>query len=897
MTLTKYKQKRKFQETPEPSGKKNPTTNHRFVVQRHHASRLHYDLRLELDGVLKSWAVPKGPSLNPKDKRLAMMVEDHPVDYISFEGEIPKGNYGAGMVIIWDKGTFTPINEKSEPITDKQALAALKKGQLKFHVKGKRLKGEFALVKIKNNQSSGDPWLLVKHRDDDAVDKKYNSEDFVTSQDKNAGEKKKEAPDPPRPRVNIRFPKSSMKLTQYQKPMLATLTDNPFDDKEWIFEIKWDGYRAVAEVTGGNVKFYSRNGLSFLEKFAVITESLQKIKHNVVLDGEVVLLNDNQPDFQKLQQYEDNYHLPLVYYVFDLLNLDGKDLKTLPLVDRKEILKKLTDKINDPVIRYSDHIEEKGKAFFEMARNKNLEGIIAKKADSEYANGYRSKQWLKIKYQLNREAIIAGYTKPRGSRKHFGALILAQYEKNKLVYIGHTGTGFNQQMLKDLYQKMQPLVIEKSPFSEKIKTNMPVTWLKPNLVCQVNFTEATEDGKLRHPVYMGLREDKNFKVVEKETEEPLKNLSMKTVSKKSVSKALPKKKAAKKEVVKAIKKTAVKSSTKPTAAKSTKKPASSKEINHKKLKKSTSELVSPDDKGDKTILVEKRTLTLTNLDKIYYPDDHISKGEILAFYEKISPFLLPYLKDRPLSLLRHPNGIEEKGFFQKNVGGQSPEWMNKIDIHSDSGNKVIHYVMCNDLSSLLYIANLGCIEMNPWNSTAKKIENPTWMVIDIDPADKSTFEQVIETANVTRDVISMAGAECYCKTSGATGLHVYVPMGNRYTYDQVKEFGEIIAILVQEQLPAFTSIERSLKKRGQKIYVDFLQNRRGQTLATAYSARPKPGATVSTPLLWKEVKNGLHPSQFDIKNIFKRLEKQGDLFSGVLGKGIDLYKCLKQLGA
>ncbi|MBA2500990.1 MAG: DNA ligase, partial [Chitinophagaceae bacterium] len=606
MTLTKYKQKRKFQETPEPSGKKNPTTNHRFVVQRHHASRLHYDLRLELDGVLKSWAVPKGPSLNPKDKRLAMMVEDHPVDYISFEGEIPKGNYGAGMVIIWDKGTFTPINEKSEPITDKQALAALKKGQLKFHVKGKRLKGEFALVKIKNNQSSGDPWLLVKHRDDDAVDKKYNSEDFVTSQDKNAGEKKKEAPDPPRPRVNIRFPKSSMKLTQYQKPMLATLTDNPFDDKEWIFEIKWDGYRAVAEVTGGNVKFYSRNGLSFLEKFAVITESLQKIKHNVVLDGEVVLLNDNQPDFQKLQQYEDNYHLPLVYYVFDLLNLDGKDLKTLPLVDRKEILKKLTDKINDPVIRYSDHIEEKGKAFFEMARNKNLEGIIAKKADSEYANGYRSKQWLKIKYQLNREAIIAGYTKPRGSRKHFGALILAQYEKNKLVYIGHTGTGFNQQMLKDLYQKMQPLVIEKSPFSEKIKTNMPVTWLKPNLVCQVNFTEATEDGKLRHPVYMGLREDKNFKEVEKETEEPLKNLSMKTVSKKSVSKALPKKKDAKKEVVKAIKKTAVKSSTKPTAAKSTKKPASSKEINHKKLKKSTSELVSPDDKGDKTILVEKR---------------------------------------------------------------------------------------------------------------------------------------------------------------------------------------------------------------------------------------------------------------------------------------------------
>lgn len=913
MTLTKYKQKRKFQDTPEPSGNKSKDKKYRFVVQRHHASRLHYDFRLELDGVLKSWAVPKGPSLNPKDKRLAMMVEDHPVDYISFEGEIPKGNYGAGMVMVWDQGTYTPINENSEPVTEKQALASLKKGQIKFSIKGKRLKGEFALVKIKNDQSSGDPWLLVKHRDKYAVDDKYNSEDFVSVKDKKAGEKKKDKPDPPRPRINIRFPKSSMKLADYHKPMLATLTDNPFDDKEWIFEIKWDGYRAVAEVNNGKVKFHSRNGLSFIDKFAVITESLKKIKHSVILDGEVVLLNDNKPDFQKLQQYEDNYDMPLVYYVFDMLSLDGKNLKSLPLQDRKELLQKLVEENNDPVIRFSDHITETGNAFFEMAKKNNLEGIIAKKADSEYTEGYRSKQWLKIKYQLNREAIIAGYTKPRGSRKHFGALILAQYEEDKLVYMGHTGTGFDQKMLKALWEKMQPIVIKDSPFNEKIKTNMPVTWIKPRLVCQVSYTEITADGKLRHPVYMGLREDKTFKEVKQETEQPVKSKSIKTLAKKAVTKKTTKKaitkKASKKTAVKKAasktvsKKSAKKNTSKKAAVKKTepkavlKKAAPSKKADTNNTTQSSKVLVSPNDKGDKKIVAENRSLTLTNLDKIYYPADGYTKADILSYYEKVSPYILPYLKNRPLSLLRHPNGIEEEGFFQKNVGGQSPDWMNKIDIHSDSGNKVVHYVMCNDLPSLLYIANLGCIEMNPWNSTESAIENPTWMVIDIDPADKNTFDQVIETANMTKQVLDQAGADSFCKTSGATGLHVYVPMGNRYTYDQVKEFGEIIAMLVQEQLPDFTSLERSLKKRGQKIYIDFLQNRRGQTLATAYSARPKPGATVSTPLHWKEVKKGLHPSQFDIKNTLKRIEKNGDIFKGVLGKGIDLHKCLKRLGA
>lgn len=657
--------------------------------------------------------------------------------------------------------------------------------------------------------------------------------------------------------------------------MLATLVDEPFDDEEWLFEIKWDGYRAIADWDKKKLQFYSRNGLSFLEKFSVVADSLQKLKHAAVIDGEVVLLDeDHKPNFQKLQQYEDHYNLPLVYYAFDLLYLDGENLMELPLTNRKELLKKLIENNYDPVIKYSDHIQTTGKAFFKTAQEANLEGIIAKKADSNYTLGVRSKQWLKIKYQLNREAVIAGYTEPRGGRKHFGALILAQYnEKGELEYMGHTGTGFNQQSLKELWTKMQSLITTASPFSKKIKVNMPVTWIKPVLVCQVHFTEETSEGRLRHPVFMGLRIDKKNKEVKKQNEEPMKkNIILKKGKPTTEKMAVKKTAVAKSENKKAVKKVA---------------PSSNK------TNKSTSNKI----KGDNIITVEKRQLSFTNLDKIYFPDAKISKGDLINYYEAVAPYILPYLKNRPLSLKRQPNGITDPGFFHKDAGEQAPEWVEKADIHSESGNKTIHYIMCNNKPTLMYAANLGSIEMNPWNSTIKKEEYPTWMVIDIDPSDKNTFEEVIDTALATKDILSKAGAEGFCKTSGATGLHVYVPMGSRYTYTQVKEFAEIIAMMVQQQLPDTTSVVRSLKKRGNKIYVDFLQNRRGQTLAAPYSARPKPGATVSTPLEWKEVKAGLHPSQFNIKNIINRIEKKGDLFSAVLGKGIDLRKCLKNLGS
>ncbi|HVX52728.1 MAG TPA: DNA ligase D, partial [Chitinophagaceae bacterium] len=832
-------------QTAEPRGKLKKATGMRFVVQRHDASHLHYDFRLELGGVLKSWAVPKGPSLNPADKRLAMMVEDHPTDYIDFEGTIPKGNYGAGNVIVWDSGTFTPVDANEEPITEKQALAAIHKGELKFILHGRKLKGGFVLVHVSRGDKRDNSWLLIKHRDDYATGT-YNSEDYTpagalkASREKRANSATTKKADTVKTNTSPVPDPDPVKLKQYYKPMLATLTDKPFDSKEWIYEIKWDGYRAIADWQDNKLKLYSRNGLSFINKYPAVAEAIQSIKADAVLDGEIVLLDEKgRPSFQKLQHYEDNTNLPLVYYVFDLLFLSKKDVRQLPLTERKKLLKQLLPKNQNGIVRYCDHIEEYGIDFFNVAKKQDLEGIIAKKAESEYHCGVRTKDWLKIKHNNTREAIIAGYTQPRNSRKYFGALVLADYKGKTLEYLGHTGTGFNQRSLKELWNKMQPLVTGRSPFNKKVKVNMPVTWIKPQLVCNITYTEQTEGGLLRHPVFEGLRIDKNVKEVKQQNEKPV-----------PVAEAAG--------------------------------AGAQTEAGH-------------DTPANKTVTINRHTLQLTNLLKVFWPGEGITKGDLIDYYQKIAPYILPYIKNRPMSLKRNPNGIADDGFFQKDAGEQAPGWVKTIDVFSESNEKIIHYIMCNDEATLLYLANLACIEMNPWNSTAQKIDKPSYVVIDIDPAPKNTFDEVIDTALAVKNVLDKAGIDGYCKTSGATGLHVYIPMGGKYTYDQVKDFAHIIASLTVQQLPSITSIERSLAKRGNKIYVDFLQNRKGQTLACAYSARPKPGATVSTPLLWEEVKKGLRPSNFTIHNILERVGKMGDIFLPVLGKGINLGKCLQKL--
>ena len=618
--------------------------------------------------------------------------------------------------------------------------------------------------------------------------------------------------------------------------MLAKETDTPFDNKDWLFEIKWDGYRAISEINDGDIRLYSRNGNSFKNAYPLVVSALEKIKHNVVLDGEIVVLDEEgKSDFQKLQHYEDNTQYPICYYVFDVLEIDGKKTHELPLVKRKQLLKKIIPKSS--VLKYSDHIVGSGISFFKAAQQSNLEGIMAKKADSEYSEGARTGDWLKIKHHKSDEVIVVGFTEPTGRRQYFGALVLATKAKDGLHYAGHTGTGFDDKTLKDIYEKLKKIVTKTSPFKEKVKTNMPVTWVKPMYVAEIKFTEWTTDGKMRHPVFLRLRQDK-----------PLKDIDMATAKKKS-----------------------------PLSKKIT-------SLNEKE-KTNADELV-----------IGKTKVKITNRSKIYFPDDKVSKGDVIDYYQQMADYILPYLKDRPESLKRNPGGINDAGFFHKDAGDEAPSFVKSIKLFSESTNKDIDYILCNDRATLAYLNNLGCIEINPWNSTTKKLNNPDYLIIDIDPSDKNNFEQVIEAANAFKTLLDKAGAACFCKTSGSTGLHIFIPTGKKYTYEQVKDFAHLLCTMVNELLPAFTSLERNLAKRGNKhIYLDYLQNRRGQTLACAYSLRPKKGATVSAPLHWKEVKKGLHPSQFNIHNIFARVKKEGDLFKEVLGKGVDLKKCLEKI--
>ncbi len=625
------------------------------------------------------------------------------------------------------------------------------------------------------------------------------------------------------------------------KPMLATLTDKPFNNKNWIYEIKWDGYRAAAEIQNGKVNLHSRNNKSFNKKFSPIAESLKVFSGEVIFDGEVVIIDENgRSSFQLLQNYQKTGDGNLIYYVFDLLYINGYDITSLPLLDRKKLLNKIPFDVHN--IKVSDHIEKDGIEFFKAAEENDLEGVMAKDAQSVYQFGKRVDEWLKIKTIKRQEAVIGGYTEPKGSRKNFGALVLGVYEGDELIYIGHTGGGFTDDDLNFVYEKLKPLERKTSPFKDEPKTNTPAIWVTPKLICEVKFSEWTGDGSMRHPIFLGLREDKKAENVVKEIPSKQTNVTAKSEPKK------------------------------------VKKNKKNSEEKKSKAKNSSS----------------NKKLSFTNLDKIYFPKDGLTKGDVIEYYRKISDYILPYLEGRPESLLRHPNGIEGKSFFQKDFTYKLPGGIKTKKIFSKHNDASINYLICNDEDTLLYMANLGCIEINPWFSQISSIKNPDYLVIDLDPEDIS-FEKVIETALEVKAVFDIAGASCYCKTSGATGMHVYVPLNAKYNFDEAKDFAQLIANIVHNRIPDFTSVERSPSKRQKKVYLDFLQNRKGQTLAAPYSLRPRNGAPVATPLQWEEVKKGLTPLDYNIKNIFRRLGQVGDIFKDVLGKGIDMGKCIKNL--
>lgn len=825
MSLNHYKEKRNFSETKEPiAAKKAASKKLRFVVQRHHASHLHYDLRLEVEGVLKSWAVPKGPSLYPKDKRLAMMVEDHPFEYKSFEGEIPKGNYGAGTVYIFDEGEYQSLS-KTRKNDEAELLKGLKEGSLKFRLNGKILKGEFALVRLKNAEQNA--WLLIKHNDDYSIDKKYDIEDFVPATIKKAGKDFKKIADKIKPSKSIPEVKVTEKQMVYS-PMLATLSNHIFNDKDWVFEKKLDGYRIIAK-TGKTTLLTTRNGKDYSSNFSIISEDLKKIKEEAVIDGEIVALDKNgKDDFQTLQHYENNQKVILKYFVFDLLSLDNHDLTKLPLIKRKELLKKLIGKYAFDEIIFHPHVEERGEELLAEARKLGWEGIIAKKKDGEYYVGKRSDSWLKFKFNNSQEAVICGFTKPAGSRKYFGALVLGIWDDDKLTYIGNCGTGFKDQDLKEIKGEMDKYIVKSKPFDQKVNQEKLVTWLKPKLVCEVNFAEWTQDHHLRHPVFKGLRKDKNQDdAVEVKLTE---SISLET-------------KIIQGEVIK---------------------------VGNKKVK-------------------------LTHLDKIYWPEEKITKGDLITYYRKMAKFILPYLKNKPLSLNRHPNGINQPSFFQKDVNTeQIPTWAKTAKMHSDSTDKEIDYLLCNDEASLIFMANLGCIEVNPWLSSFKKPNSPDFMVIDLDP-DSNTFSEVVKVALEVKAIYDEMGIKSFVKTSGSTGIHIYVYVGAVYDYDFVKNFAQFIAQKAHEKLPDITSLERSPLKRKHKIYIDYLQNRRGQTIAAPYSVRPKPGATVSFPLKWDEVNNDLNMNDYYLKNVPDLVMKRKDPWQDILSEKQDLMVSLNKV--
>jgi bifunctional non-homologous end joining protein LigD len=920
MSLTLYNKKRQFKETPEPKGKEKSSKGLlRFVVQKHDASHVHYDFRLEMDGVLKSWAVPKGPSLNPADKRLAMMVEDHPFDYRNFEGVIPAGHYGGGTVIVWDEGTFEPLEDNlSRKEQEKLLLKQLYAGNLKFTLHGKKLKGEFALFQMKGRGEKS--WILVKKSDAFASDEDITEQNRSVKTGKTIAQVAEEngtVPNHPEEEIRPRARKkpvqllkenskdikkvASKKSVQSSKkkspakkvlnlkkilgdsfnmagksampqeviPMLATLINEPFDDDNWIFEIKWDGYRAIA-YSGDTVELISRNLTPFTEKYFPVAEALQQLGIHAVFDGEIVAVDEKGlAEFQLLQNWQ-NTPAHLQFFIFDVLWLDGYDLTKLPLAERKRILKEILPE-DDEVIKYSDHVVGKGKEFFNAAVAQGLEGIMAKKANSIYQISARTENWVKIKVNQRQEVIIAGYTEPRKTRKFFGSLLLGVYDGEELIYVGHTGSGFTAKSLEAIYKKLQPLVTSASPFAKTPKTNMPATWVKPKLVCEIKFTEWTKDRMARHPIFMGLRDDKKAKDV---VFEKAKNMGM-------IKKAVSRKPQA------ADKKTAVKTTAK--------KSSGTKAQKKSPVGKSSGKQIDLSAGDEQLITLSSHELKLTNLSKLYWKKEKFSKGNMINYYLQMTPYILPYMLDRPQSLNRHPNGIEGPNFFQKDQKGKLPAWMQTHEDFSESTNQTVEYLVCSNEATLIYMANLGCIEMHPWHSRSQSWQNPDWCLIDLDPDKSNRFEQVIDTALTVKKVLDSIGATCCVKTSGSSGIHIYIPLGATYNYDQSKQLAELVVTMVNHEMPELTSVERSPAKRKGKLYLDYLQNRETQTAAAPYSLRPRPGMPVSTPLDWSEVKKGLTPTTYNAKNIVERVKAEGDLFKVVLGKGIDLEKVLSKL--
>ena len=921
--LEKYREKRDFSKTPEPAPGSAPAAEGplMFVVQKHAATRLHYDFRLEINGALASWPVPKGPSYNPKDKRLAVMVEDHPLDYASFEGIIPKGEYGAGQVIVWDAGSYSPDEDGMLSFDDheeanRRMSDGLANGKLSILLRGHKLKGSWTLVKISNSEKD---WLLIKHKDrfaDAERDVALEDRSIVsglTIEDLKAGRlpDRRRRPLMAKPADVPGAVRAAMPSSV--SPMHATLTEHAFSAPDWLFEPKLDGVRAIAFIDRAKIQLRSRRGLDSTRQYADIAQELaEQVEPQMVLDGEIVAFDETGvPSFQKLQgrmnlqRAEDIrkavQQVPVVYYVFDLLYATGYDLRGARLSDRKELLGLVllpTDRVL-PVQAF----DEDGVTAFEAARDLGLEGVIAKRRDSTYESGKRSRSWLKVKATQEQEFVIGGYTGGEGSRSDtFGSLLLGYYDgegKDGLRYVGHVGTGFDDRRLIDLKSRLESLRTDANPFSDEVRRgsmvfgrprSVPVHWVKPELIAQVKFVQWTDEGYLRAPSFLGLTDDKAPLEVRREEVAPPPKGSETQPNREIVS-----------------------------------------------VQQIEEVLEQLDRKADKLLLkVDGHKIPLNNLDKEFWPPLEgrraLTKRDLLVYLARVSPVLLPHMRNRPITLTRYPNGIAGGHFYQKHWEPKLPEFVSTVELYSEQYHEDQDYLICNNLPTLLWLGQLADIELHTWYSrvnpepdghhlpasytgSARNFDRsllnyPDFIVFDLDPyiysgqeargaepeLNRAAFLKTCDVALWLKEVLDSLSLSSFVKTTGKTGLHVYVPVLRQFDYETVRSFAESIGRFLMQSHRKDITMDWSVEKRTGKIFFDHNQNTKGKTLASIYSPRPSPSAAVSMPLRWDELRL-IYPTNFTILTAYDRIEKTGDLWANILDQKHDLAGLLGALPA
>lgn len=824
--LATYREKRKASRTPEPFGGRVLAGGSIFVVQKHAARNLHWDLRLELDGVLLSWAIPKGPSPNQDDKRLAMQTEDHPLEYAEFEGVIPEGEYGAGPMIVWDRGVWIPIEDPVE---------GLEKGKLLFELRGHKLMGKWTLVKTKQAPNS---WLFIKERDayldpeattedypDDSiysgltVDEFPRADDFAEALAERMAESGAEEAEVRAKDVEL---------------MLATSQERSFSREGWIFEIKYDGYRLLSERSGREAFLRSRKGHDLTATFPEIARAVRGLPYEgLILDGEVVVNDaDGKPSFSRLQRrgrilnktdaLRASFELPALYYAFDILAVEGYDLRGLPLLERKTFLREILPSVGP--IRFVDHIPEKGELMYEHVERMRLEGIVGKRADAPYRGG-RSKSWIKIRTIRTGDFVIVGWTDAKGSRGGLGSVHVAQYDGEELRYLGSVGSGFTDAQLDDTLAVLEEAEVEECPCTQgAIPKGRGHHWATPGLVAEVKYKEVTDQGMLRQPSLSRLRDD-----------------------------LLPE------DCVLTV-------------------------------------IVPGEDPEPEPVeIVEEKTVAFSNLDKVFWPNEGYTKGDLIEYHRLIAPWMLPYLQDRPLVMTRYPDGIDGKSFFQKDAPPYAPDWFRTVTVWSEGSERELSYFVAEDVESLLYVINLGTIPLHIWSSRIETLAAPDWCILDLDPKE-APFTDVVDVALAIRELCQEIELPCYPKTSGSSGIHVLIPLGRKLTYEQSRALGQLLGQVVVSQRPDIATLTRNPERRDGKVYVDFVQNGHGRLLVAPFCARPRAAAPVSAPLLWEEVDHDLRIENHTIANMPERMERLGaDPLRPVLDDEPDLLAALGRL--